>query len=281
MLLEDHADDSVLSTVIGVAKKAGELIAASWGQAKGFDCKDGHSTDLVTQTDRQVEQFIFERLKAFYPKHLFIGEEGVDEASVQLSDAPTWVVDPIDGTTNFIHNFDQTAISIALCVNKRAIVGVIYNPIRKELYYATQGGGAFLERYGNDAVRLTTSSTDDLKRSLVSIELGAAHGEADKLNEKWQNQMFPLLNHPIHGLRQLGAATMNFMAVARGCVEAYIESGLKPWDMAAGELIVREAGGVITMIDDENEPFRLTGKQVIASCNQQISQSIHRVLNSE
>jgi fructose-1,6-bisphosphatase/inositol monophosphatase family enzyme len=272
----------ILELVKQIAIEAGELITHVWGTNKPFDCKDGKSNDLVTQTDKKVEQFIFSKLRAHFPDHKFLGEES-DGDKCELGDELTWVVDPIDGTTNFVHNLGNLAISIALCINKREIIGVIYNPIQREIFYARSGddAAAYLHDCNSGCTRmLKTSSTVDLKKALICTEFGAAYGDCQKVDEKWSTQMRPLLLHPVHGIRQLGAATMNMMAVARGSAEAYIESGLKAWDMAAGELIVRQAGGTVSAIDNGTE-FSLTGAQLIAGANSEIHNRVRQVITGE
>lgn len=157
--------------------------------------------------------------------------------------------------------------------------GVIYNPIRQELYFAMEGRGSFLENLvTNQICRLRCSATCDLERALICTEFGAAYGDPHKVHDKWHNQLQPLLLHPVHGIRQLGAATMNLMAVARGSADAYVESGLKAWDMAAGELIVREAGGVVTSIDGGVE-FDLCKGQIMAACTDTLSRNLHALLH--
>ena len=152
--------------------------------------------------------------------------------------------------------------------------GAIYNPIRQEYYYAIQGQGAFLQNLAtNQTTKLKTSQVKDLKKALICSEFGAAYGDYSKVEQKWTRELQPLLLYPVHGIRQLGAATMNLMAVARGSTDAYIESGLKPWDMAAGELIVREAGGIVAAIDQGTE-FSLTGAQLLATGTADLSSQI-------
>lgn len=179
-----------------------------------------------------------------------------------------------------LHSYDDnSAISIALCVNKRAMVGVIYNPMRRELFWAIKGSGAFVSMDGGgEAAKLQTSSITDLHQSLVCVEYGPTLGEPDKIRDMLERQIKPLLQHPVHGLRSAGAATMNLMAVARGSAEVYIEAGLKAWDMAAGELIVREAGGIITAITSTRD-FMLTGEEIIASCNATISVAMRQIVS--
>lgn len=132
----------------------------------------------------------------------------------------------------------------------------------------------------NTITRLKTSQVSDLKKALICSEFGAAYGDLRKVEQKWTRELKPLLLYPVHGIRQLGAATMNLMAVARGSADAYIESGLKPWDMAAGELIVREAGGCICAIDQGTE-FSLTGAQLLATGTADLSSSILHLLHKQ
>jgi len=170
--------------------------------------------DLVTETDQAVEKFLFSELRLVFPDHSFIGEESVAAGDkVELTDAPTWIIDPVDGTMNFVHSFPFTCVSIGLTVNKEPVVGVIYNPILDHMYHARQGCGAFL----NDE-KISASGQTDLGQSLVIGELGTTP------NPEKQKATFAnvhTLVEKAHGFRSLGSCALvanseNMMRSKRG-----------------------------------------------------------------
>ncbi|RKO98934.1 hypothetical protein CXG81DRAFT_7283, partial [Caulochytrium protostelioides] len=199
--------------------------------------------DLVTATDKAVEAKAFAALRSAYPDHAFIGEESasaIGSDTVTLTDNCTWVLDPIDGTTNFVHGFPMVAISIALFHHREPVVGVIYNPILDEMYAALKGGGAELNgtalplRPPVDAKPLT------LATSLVGTEFGSDR-RPECLDKKTAGMA--RIGRLVRGVRCIGSCALALCLVARGTLDAFWESGVHIWDFGAGVLIVREAGG--------------------------------------
>jgi len=247
--------DVELDFAINLARKAGEIILrASKDRAvgKGSTVNDKKNRiDLVTETDQAVEKMVSESLRDKFPHHKFIGEEtfAVD-AKADLTDAPTWICDPVDGTTNFVHGFPSVCISIGWVVNKIPTLGVIYNPFLSQLYTAVRGHGAFL----NQEKRLPLSYPDylpleKLSDALIGVEWGSDRSKATL--EKKTNTFVKLTGDPkdipggvmCHSLRSMGSAALNYASVAAGSLDLYWEIGCWAWDVCAGTVIAREAGG--------------------------------------
>ena len=201
------------------------------------------SSDVVTKTDLEVEKLLFDRIREVYPTHALIGEESVCD-SCNLTAVPTWIIDPIDGTSNFVHGFPFVAVSIGLWVDKKPAVGVVYNVMLDKMYAAFRGGGATL-----NGEKIHVSGQTELSKAFILCEWGSQRFV------KWatsnRDNMFSLATAPnqCHGIRSLGSSALNICMVASGCADAYYETGLHCWDMAAGVLIVEEAGGVCMDIE--------------------------------
>lgn len=251
-------------------------------QDKNVDIKDGNTGNLVTQTDRNIQEFIHDRLKKAFPSFLFMGEEDDHEnvAEEALGNEPTWILDPIDGTTNFVHQFEFTVISLALCVDKHPVIGIIYCPLRKEFFEATIGRGSFLN---GKALKINAESLD-LIQSLVLTEFGATGKGSEESVQKRMNQINKLVRHGVHGIRMLGSAAYNLTRLATNSAQIYFEQGIHAWDIAAGILIVSEAGGVVSEMTGchscENEKIRVNGRSIIASASQKIHNEFTKVLRN-
>ncbi|EMP42296.1 Inositol monophosphatase 1, partial [Chelonia mydas] len=195
--------------------------------------------DLVTVTDQKVEKMIISSIKEKYPSHSFIGEESVaaGEGST-LTDNPTWIIDPIDGTTNFVHRFPFVAVSIGFVVNKKIEFGVVYSCVEDKMYTGRKGKGAFC-----NGQKLQVSGQEDITKSLLVTEMGS-NREPETLKIVLSN-MERLLSIPVHGIRAVGTAAVNMCLVATGGADAYYEMGIHCWDMAGAGIIITEAGGVL------------------------------------
>ncbi|KAJ8329520.1 hypothetical protein O5D80_002341 [Batrachochytrium dendrobatidis] len=221
------------------------------GRSHSIDYKETNAADLVTKTDCAVEELCFKSLKAFYPDHVFIGEESTSTVTrCSFDNRPTWIIDPVDGTMNFCHGFPFTAISIGLCINTLPVLGVIYNPILDHLYYATSGTGSYLVSPSTGILcpqRLPLSPSpvpSSLATALIATEYGASK-DTDILHAKIR-AIQRVITTPVagRGIRSLGSAALSMCMVAEGGVDAYYEAGIHAWDICAGIVIVREAGGV-------------------------------------
>ncbi|KAM3603987.1 uncharacterized protein V6R79_004937 [Siganus canaliculatus] len=262
---------TAMDHAVAAARRAGEVVR----EALLVDMKvmtKSSSVDLVTQTDQKVEQLIIQSVKEKFPTHRFIGEESVaaGEACV-LTDDPTWIIDPIDGTTNFVHGFPFVAVSIGFTINKQVEFGVVYSCLEDKMFTARRGRGAFC-----NGEPLQVSHQDDVKQSIVATEFGSNRDPeiVDKIFCSLRN----ILSIPVHGVRGAGTAAINLCLVASGSVEAYYEIGIHVWDVAAGSLIVSEAGGVL--MDVEGGELDLMSRRILAANNRTIADRISREIQS-
>ncbi len=198
--------------------------------------------DLVTEADVTVENFIKDRLFQLYPDIEFLGEE---TGGVKKTER-CFILDPLDGTTNFAHHFPFFCISLAYVEDSETVLGIVYDPLRKEFFHAQKDKGAFL----NDK-KISVSNTTELKRGLVATGFPYADNTVSK-SLSYFNQILPFCQ----GIRRAGAAAMDLVYTACGRFDGFFELNLKPWDVAAGILIVREAGGTVTDLNGNNStPF--------------------------
>ncbi len=204
-----------------------------------------------------------------------MGEEAEDAEIGEecLGDEPTWIVDPIDGTTNFVHQFKMTVISIALAIDRKPVVGVIFCPFTGELFEAIVGGGA---QCNGRPLKIDARGLD-LRSSLILSEFGATGAQTLDAVKVRMDQISRLVAHGVHGVRMLGSAAYNLSQVAAGAAQVYFETGIHAWDVAAGVLIVKEAGGSVREFVNHGE-FRLNGRSVIVAANEQILSEFVQVL---
>ncbi|OLL23454.1 Inositol monophosphatase 2 [Neolecta irregularis DAH-3] len=228
--------------LVPLAREAGEIILQA-AQSVSSIVEKQNSTDLVTETDQYVEAFLKNRLLQKFPliSFAFIGEESYS-AGVQLTDDPTFIVDPIDGTLNFIHGFPFVACSIGLAVNKTPVVGVVYAPFLDKCYSAIAGEGSWVNEKPLPRIKRTTST---LQQCLVISEFGSDRGP--KLDAKCETLKGLLAEKKamVRGVRATGSAALNFCLVAEGCADLYWELGPWMWDVCAGYAILYEAGGKV------------------------------------
>lgn len=222
------------ATAIAAAQKAGEILQ-EWSLR--FTAKEKSRKNLVTEADVASQEAIFQLIHGQFPDHSFLGEE--DLAVENDSSEFRWIIDPLDGTTNYVHQFPYYCVSIALEYQGELIVGVILDPTRDELFTAMQGEGAFLN--GNP---IQASDADALYDAMcvASLPVGGTGKEP-------QVQQFLNVFPKARSVQRTGSAALNLSYVACGRLDAYWSGTLKPWDQAAGVLIVREAGGVVTKMD--------------------------------
>ena len=226
----------MINTAVKAARRAASIInRASFEVDQLRIDRKGHN-DFVTEVDKAAENAIIEVLKRAYPDHAILGEESSASANLHDENENVWIIDPLDGTTNFIHGFPQYAISIALQHRDQITQAVIYDPTRNELFTASKGAGAFL----NDK-RIRVAKRDKLADALIGT--GFPYSDLSALDE--YVKMFHLMTQKSAGLRRPGSAALDLAYVAAGRLDGFFEKNLKPWDVAAGALLVSEAGGII------------------------------------
>ncbi|MDP3622212.1 MAG: inositol monophosphatase family protein [Polynucleobacter sp.] len=231
----------MLNVAIKAARRAGNVINRASLNLERLQVDRKQHNDFVTEVDKAAEEAIIETLSDAYPSHGFLAEETGEHNSGAES---IWIIDPLDGTTNFIHGFPQYAVSIALAVNGVTQQAVVYDPNRDELFTATRGSGAYLDRR-----RLRVATETRLANGLVGT--GFPYREDQDLETYLK--IFADMTRQCAGLRRPGAASLDLAYVAAGRYDGFFESGLKPWDMAAGALLITEAGGLVgTYRGEEN-----------------------------
>lgn len=252
---------SFTAVAINCAAKAGEWIKTKVGDYSRLDVKTSHH-DLVTEVDKGSENLIRSLIMTHFPDHAFLGEEGVEpgpEASAAALDSVKdaeylWIVDPIDGTTNFVHGFPFFSVSIALARRGEVVLGVVYDPSKDELFIAEKGKGAYV--HGR---RMKTSAESKLRDSLVATGFPADRGGSLALNMRQLEAVTP----QVRNVRSAGSAALHLAYVAAGRLSAFWEVGLNSWDVAAGVLLIQESGGVVTDLD--GRPYHLGVRDVVAS----------------
>jgi len=248
---------------IQAALKGGQVLLEKFGRGLKV-CHKGE-VDLVTDADRAAEAAIVQVLRGTFPRHDILAEEadyGHRESNYR------WIIDPLDGTTNYAHGFPWFAVSLALEVSGEIRLGVVYNPIGRELFVAEKGEGAFL----ND-VRLRVSETDDLSQALLATGF-----PYDRKTSPVNNfDHFVNFQRTARACRRAGSASLDLACTAAGRFDGFWEMKLKPWDVAAGKLLVEEAGGHLS--DFAGQPFDIYGRECLAS-NGLIHEQMQQVLQA-
>lgn len=249
-----------LEVAIEAAREAGGILLAEYARPVKISYKA--DVDIVTQADRRSEDAVVARLRTHFPKHIVVAEEGTGHEHLGASPSARyrWYVDPLDGTTNFAHGYPCFAVSIALAEAaadgsgaEELLAGVVFNPISNEMFTAARGEGAHLNQK-----RIAVSKVERLASSLVGTGF-PTHKRTSSPNIQYYWQ-FTLASH---GVRRDGSAALDLCMVACGRFDGFWEFGLKPWDTAAGVLIVQEAGGQVS--DLEGRPYRIGGPSLLGT----------------
>jgi myo-inositol-1(or 4)-monophosphatase len=223
-----------LGTAFRAAMLAGDCILKNIGKISQDEIDTKQASDFVTRVDKESEGLILSTIRKQYPDHHFLAEETVhDEDSGQYR----WIIDPLDGTTNFIHSYPAFSISIALQHNGEIILGLIYDPLRNELFSAEKGKGSYLN--GNQ-VRI--SSNTEMENSLIAT--GFPFRQKDVIDNYLA--LFKIIFFKVSDIRRAGSAALDFANLSCGRCDGFFEIGLGPWDIAAGSLLITEAGGIVT-----------------------------------
>ena len=250
----DIATESVLA--------AGAVLRSLWGKLE--DVQEKGPGDLVTEADKQAEAQVLKVLRRHLPEHAILAEES---GKLGNKESPyLWAIDPLDGTTNYAHGFPMAATSVGLMIDGVPQVGAVYNPFSNELFRAATGLGATCNRRS-----IKVSQTQELSKSLLIT--GFAYDRRETKDNNYAE--FCYLTHLSQGVRRVGCASMDLASVACGRLDGYWERGIQPWDMAAGIVILREAGGKVTAYD--NSPLDINSGRILAT-NGQIHSSLSKAL---
>ncbi len=232
-----HEPKTVMEQICPIMCEAGSLALTFLGKDLVEEYKEDFS--IVTKADRAVEAFLMDKLATIVPEANFLAEESGETGA---QSAYQWVIDPLDGTTNFSHGFPYFCISVALAHNGIPIVGAIYNPSRDEIFTAYTGGGAFLNGH-----KISVSARREVSKLLVSFGTPCNENECD-----WFWEGVYKVTHAVHSYRKLGSAALDMAYVASGRIDAALFGPLRWWDIAAGLVIVQEAGGIVTEFDKDS-----------------------------
>ena len=258
---------ALLNVMTAAARKAARSLNRDFGEVEKLQVSLKGPGNFVTAADRRAEDILRTELMKARPGYGFIGEEGGKDAGTDGSH--TWIVDPLDGTTNFLHGTPQFAISIGLQRDDTIVAGLVYNPITDELFTAERGKGAFL----NDR-RLRVAARKQLGDSVIAC--GLPHlGRGDL---ELGLRELSAIQSKVAGLRRFGAAALDLAFVAAGRLDGYWERNLQPWDMAAGILLVREAGGFVTDLDGNSDGM-FTKRHIVAG-NETIQRELQTLLKA-
>jgi myo-inositol-1(or 4)-monophosphatase len=235
---------ALLNVMIAAARKTSRALKRDFGEIENLQVSLKGPANFVTAADRRAEETLFAELSKARPGYSFLGEEGGRRDGADKTH--TWIVDPLDGTTNFLHGIPQFAISIALEREQTVVAGIVYNPITDEMFMAERGKGAFLNEQ-----RIRVAARSRLNDAVIACGL-PHYGRGDlALGRKETGAMM----EQVAGLRRFGSAALDLAWVAAGRLDGYWERDLKPWDMAAGVILVREAGGFVTDLDGGEDMF--------------------------
>ena len=255
-----------LDFAIKIAKEAGSIQMKYFGNISSLE-KKSTNIDLVTKADLESENYLIKQIHKKYKNHSIIAEES---GLIKKNGNYTWTIDPLDGTTNFAHKLPIFAVSLGL-VNKKneTVCAVVYNPAAKKCFYAQQNRGSYLN---GKPIKCTSSKT--LSECLIVTGFPYLHDKKYDLSFEIFKRFYDLTR----GLRRLGSASLDLCFVAMGRFDGYYEFGLKTWDVCAGSLIVKEAGGLVTDWNNKKQPKN--GKRILAS-NGKIHQEMINILNSD
>jgi len=235
--------EPMLNIAVRAARDAGKVIMHHLDRLDTLTVTSKARNDFVSEVDRKAEEIILQTIRKAYPDHAFIAEESGNSGNNDFE----WIIDPLDGTTNFLHGFPQFAVSIALRHKNRLSQAVVYDPVSQDLYTASRGGGAML----NDR-RIRVSKAKSLEGALIGTGFPFRHQQHLDMYMETFKALFP----DTSGIRRAGAAALDLAYVASGKLDGFWELGLSEWDMAAGVLLIQEAGGIVGDFSGGNDHLR-------------------------
>ncbi len=234
----------MLTIAVKAARRAGTIINRAARDVDQVTVTRKRHNDFVTEVDKNAEAAIIQVIHDAYPDHAILAEESGKSAGAKGASEYTWIIDPLDGTTNFIHGFPQYAVSIALMHRETLSHAVIYDTAKNELFHASRGGGAFM----NDR-RIRVSKRTQFSDALIGT--GFPYSNMEELDNYLR--MFRAVVSQVAGVRRAGAAALDLAYVAAGRMDGFWELGLSPWDVAAGVLLIQEAGGLVSDFEGESD----------------------------
>lgn len=231
--MHENKSNEFLEIAIKAARLAGQIIVNHLGKISENDVNLKHTSDFVTIVDRESEEVIIDTIKKCFPDHLFLAEESLKECGTETY---RWIIDPLDGTTNYIHSYPVFSVSIALEYEGEIITGVILDPLRNELFWAEKGSGAYVNCSPIEVSKV------NIGESLITTGFPF---RSKKMIESYL-KLFRNIFLKVSDLRRSGSAALDLAYLASGRCDGFFELGLSPWDIAAGSLLIREASGIVT-----------------------------------
>jgi myo-inositol-1(or 4)-monophosphatase len=255
-----------INIAVRAARKAGDIIMRAYDRTDHLRIEEKGHNDFVSEVDRAAEAAIIEIIGTAYPNDSFLGEEGGE--IIKADPTTMWIIDPLDGTLNFLHHFPNFTVSIAQRKNNRLEQGVVYDPVTQELFTATRGEGAML-----NSKRMRVSERTSLRASLLSSNLPNKDGEKLPFYQRLVEKTL----YDVAAFRRTGSTALDLAYVAAGFIDGFICHGFAPWDAAAGILLVREAGGLVVDFDGGED---MIGKQTLLAGNPKIVKSLLSVIQN-
>ncbi|XP_039484810.1 inositol monophosphatase 2 [Drosophila santomea] len=255
-----------------LVRKCGQLFLEGFQKPKPeYEIKTAFY-DLVTVYDKQIEATLTDGLLKAFPESKIIGEEAMANAKtqVELTDAPTWIIDPIDGTNNYVQKIPHCCISVGLAVNKELVLGIVYNPPANELYSAWQGHGAFL-----NGQPIEVSNAKKVNQAVVGYEISLI--VVPKGRDKNVKRLYKLASNAT-GTRSFGSAALTLCYIAAGRCDAYHVENLKPWDLAGGAVILREAGGCV--YNTSGERFDVMKPDCVCTSSEELAKDVIELIEA-
>ena len=258
------ARSALMNVMVQAAVRAGRGLVRDFGEVENLQVSRKGPGDFVTQADKKAEDSIYRDLQRARPDYSFLMEES---GTVEGADSQhRWIIDPLDGTTNFLHGIPMFAVSIALERQGQIVAGVVFNPAMDELFTAERGGGAFM----NDR-RLRVAGRTDLTDAVIGT--GVPH-MGRGFHGRYLHQLAAVMPK-VSGIRRAGAAALDLCYIAAGRMDGFWEEGLSPWDIAAGTVIIREAGGYVT---DEKGNQDMLNAQMLLAGNEPIRDALQKIM---
>ena len=246
---------ALINVMARAAERAGRALIRDFGEVEQLQVSRKGPADFVSAADMKAERIVQRELSRARPEYGFLMEES---GAVEGSDEHhVWIIDPLDGTTNFLHGLPHFCVSIGLAKDNDPIAGVVYDPIKDELFWAERNAGAYLNNR-----RLRVSARNRLADAVLATGIPFRKHDSDPINRRFIQQVEYVMGH-LAGVRRFGSAALDLAYVAAGRYDGYWENGLHPWDVAAGLLIVREAGGFVSEIDGRR--YELGAPDILAA----------------
>ena len=259
---------ALINVMARAAERAGRALIRDFGEVEQLQVSRKGPADFVSAADMKAEQIVQRELSRARPEYGFLMEES---GAIEGSDGHhVWIVDPLDGTTNFLHGLPHFCVSIGLAKDNDPIAGVVYDPIKDELFWAERNEGAYLNNR-----RLRVSARNQLADAVLATGIPFRKHDGDPVNQKFMQQLEYVMGR-LAGVRRFGSAALDLAYVAAGRYDGYWENGLHPWDVAAGLLIVREAGGFVSEIGGRR--YELGAPDILAA-NDALHESLVKLLS--